>query len=127
MLGAIDRHLVPLGMKIATGKPYVEHKEFSNEARVRQSGGYFIWIMLPADLAGRGAELAAKALQEYDLKFAYGDMMQVFADPASAMRASKGYGNGIRLSWAWHTAEEIVEGVQRLAALVKDARNDAQS
>jgi DNA-binding transcriptional MocR family regulator len=46
----------------------------------------------------------------------------VQGDPASIERAAKSYGNGIRLSWAWHTEEEIVEGIKRLATLVKGAR-----
>lgn len=127
LLKAVDDYLVPLGMKISTGKPYSENLEQSNGTQnghrepVEQAGGYFIWILLPPTLAGKGAAVAAKGLAKFDLKFAYGDMMQVQGEPASAERAAKGYGNGIRLSWAWHTEQEIVEGIQRLAALVKEA------
>ncbi|KNG45802.1 putative aminotransferase [Stemphylium lycopersici] len=88
-----------------------------------QAGGYFIWLLLPRKLFGRGAELAARGLEKYDLKFAHGGMMQVQGDSESAKRATEGYGNGIRLSWAWHTENEIVEGIERLSALVSEALN----
>jgi DNA-binding transcriptional MocR family regulator len=129
LVKAIDEHLVPLGFKISTGKPYHETPTMLDGAQnghhesISQAGGYFIWVLLPEDLAGSGALLAAMALSKFDLKFAYGDMMQVQGDPASAARSAKGYGNGIRLCWAWHTADEIVEGIKRLASLVVDVRN----
>ncbi|KAH7082046.1 pyridoxal phosphate-dependent transferase [Paraphoma chrysanthemicola] len=115
LLEAIDKHLVPLGMEISTGRPYEEGST--------AAGGYFIWLLLPEDLAGRGASLAATALDKFDLKFAYGDMMQVQGEPASAQRSAKGFGNSIRLSWAWHTKDEIIEGIERLAGLIVEVRN----
>ncbi|CAO2651752.1 Nn.00g000350.m01.CDS01 [Neocucurbitaria sp. VM-36] len=133
IIKAIDQYLVPLGMQISTGKPYRELSAQTNGTSnghrepVEQAGGYFIWILLPTALSGKGAALAARGLEKFDLKFAYGDMMQVQGEPASAERAAKDYGHGIRLSWAWHTEQEIVEGVQRLAALVEQASNEAQS
>lgn len=122
MLDAIDKYLVPLGMQISTGKPYIENSKVG----VPQAGGYFIWLLLPADLAGKAAALAARGLEKHDLKFAYGEMMQVQGDAQSLERAKKSYGDGIRLCWAWHTEEEIREGIERLAALVEEARGDMQ-
>lgn len=124
MIKAIEEHLVPLGLQISTGAPYVESHQSNgvpngHTAAVAQAGGYFIWILLPDHLAGHGSKLAAEGLEAFNLKFAYGDMMQVQGESDSARRASQGYGNGIRLSWAWHTTDEIVEGIQRLASLVK--------
>jgi DNA-binding transcriptional MocR family regulator len=133
MLEAIDEYLVPTGMRISTGKPYTEtSEETSGESNghkqvATQAGGYFIWLLLPDNLAGKGAALAARGLEKYDLKFACGDMMQVQGDAASADRAGKTYGNGVRLSWAWHTEEEIVEGIKRLAALIDEAQGENQS
>ncbi|CAN9186845.1 unnamed protein product [Alternaria alternata] len=127
MLEAIDAHLTPLGITVSTGKPYTEILGQTNgvgddhNGHSTQAGGYFIWLLLPESLIGKGAALAAKALEQWDLKFAYGDMMQVQGEPESAVRAAKGYGNGIRLSWAWHTEAEIVEGVKRLGALIEGA------
>ncbi|KAI4628333.1 hypothetical protein J4E80_002471 [Alternaria sp. BMP 0032] len=126
MLEGIETFLVPLGVTISTGKPYNEVSEQVNgtgtgiEESSAQAGGYFIWLLLPEDLAGKGADLAARGLEQYNVKFAYGDMMQVQGDPTSAVRAAKGYGNGIRLSWAWHTEVEILDGIKRLSALIKE-------
>jgi DNA-binding transcriptional MocR family regulator len=133
MLDAIDEFLVPTGMRISTGKPYTETSEETNGTSnghkevPAQAGGYFIWLLLPDNLAGKGAALAAMGLEKYDLKFAYGDMMQVQGDATSADRAGKSYGNGVRLSWAWHTEEEIVEGIKRLAALVEKVQDTKQA
>jgi DNA-binding transcriptional MocR family regulator len=130
MLEAIEMFLVPLGINISTGEPYNETSEQVNGAEdgrkkyTAQAGGYFIWLLLPEGLAGKGADLAAQGLEKYDLKFAYGDMMQVQGDPTSAIRAANGYGNGIRLSWAWHTEVEILEGIKRLSALIKEASKE---
>lgn len=122
MLDAIAKHLKPLGMQISTGKPYTEN----GQPGVSQAGGYFIWLLLPSNLASRAAALAARGLEKYDLKFAYGEMMQVQGDSQSMERAKSTYGAGIRLCWAWHTEEEIREGISRLAALVEEAQSDMQ-
>ena len=132
MLEAINNHLAPLGVTISTGKPYTESLRHANgvrkdhEEQPTQAGGYFIWLLLPESLAEKGVDLAANALENFDLKFAYGDMMQVQGEPESAIRAAKGYGDGIRLSWAWHTEEEIVEGIRRLGALIEGAGKQTQ-
>lgn len=122
MLEAIDQHLEPLGLQISTGKPYAE----DGQSNVPQAGGYFIWLLLPSDLAGKAASLAARGLDKYNLKFAYGEMMEVQGDTGSLDRAKSTYGDGIRLCWAWHTEEEIREGITRLAALVEEARGELQ-
>ncbi|KAH7013034.1 pyridoxal phosphate-dependent transferase [Ilyonectria destructans] len=110
MFRAIKEHLIPLGFCVSTGKPY------------EASGGYFTYITVPQDLSVSVEQLAALALEKYDLKFAYGGMMTVEGDEESAERASRGFGNGIRLCWAWHNEEEIVEGIQRLAKLTREVK-----
>jgi DNA-binding transcriptional MocR family regulator len=128
LLSAIDEHLVPLGMQISTGKLYDEttmleaNGQNGHRVHCTQAGGYFIWLLLPVELAGKGSKLATTGLEKYNLKFAFGDMMQVEGDASSVDRAAASYGNGIRLSWAWHTKEEIVEGIRRLATLVQEAK-----
>ncbi|KAH7161802.1 pyridoxal phosphate-dependent transferase [Dactylonectria macrodidyma] len=106
MFRAIKEHLLPLGFCVSTGKPY-------SAALISNA---------PADLSITVAELAALALEKYDLKFAYGGMMTVEGDESSVERASSGFGNGIRLCWAWHTEDEILEGIQRLASLTKEVK-----
>ena len=127
MLQAIHERLVPQGVTISTGKAYnyeSGHANNTSNAPQRyapQAGGYFIWLLLPSDLLGKGAELAAKGLEKYNLKFAHGGVMQVKGDSESEKRAAEGYGNDIRLSWAWHTEDEIVEGIGRLSLLMREA------
>ncbi|KAF7556575.1 hypothetical protein G7Z17_g1320 [Cylindrodendrum hubeiense] len=122
MFRAIKEHLIPLGFRVSTGKPYEASPTSNGETnghskKVEVAGGYFTYITTPEDLPISVAELAALALEKYDLKFAYGSMMTVEGDEESAERASRGFGNGIRLCWAWHIEEEIREGIQRLATL----------
>jgi DNA-binding transcriptional MocR family regulator len=135
MMKAIKKELLPIGFEISVGKPY-EASSHTNgytnghtigntnghSKAVAEAGGYFTYLTLPSDVSARTAELAATGLEKYDLKFAYGGMFQVQGDAGSAERAAKGFGKGIRLSWAWHTEEEIVEGIKRLAELVKDSQ-----
>lgn len=131
MMRAITKKLLPLGFEISVGKPYeasTQANEYTNghtnghSKTVVEAGGYFTYLTLPSDVSARTTELAATGLEKYDLKFAYGDMFQVQGDAGSAERAADGYGKGIRLSWAWHSEEEIVEGIERLASLIEESR-----
>ncbi|KAF2710174.1 aminotransferase [Pleomassaria siparia CBS 279.74] len=129
MIKAIKAELLPLGFSISVGKPYNESSKPTNEdaneasEAIAEAGGYFTYLTLPSDLSARTSRLAAEALKKpYDLKFAFGDMFQVQGDAGSIDRAADGFGRGIRLCWAWHTEEEIVEGIRRLAKLIKDVR-----
>ncbi|KPM41403.1 hypothetical protein AK830_g5189 [Neonectria ditissima] len=127
MFKAIETHLVPLGFRVSTGKPYeaslAANGETNGHARKEAAaGGYFTYITAPEDLSLSVGDLATKALEKYDLKFAYGGMMTVEGDEGSSERAAEGFGNGIRLCWAWHTEEEIEEGIQRLARLTTEVK-----
>lgn len=133
---AIDKHLVPLGFKLSTGLPYdaaeatpsssggktETNGHSAKEASAPAAGGYFTYLTLPSDLPLSGPDLAALALERYNLKFAFGAMMAVEGDEGSSMRAKDGYGRGIRLCWSWHDEDTIVEGIERLATVVKDVR-----
>ena len=127
MLQAIHEHLVPQGVTISTGKAYnceSGHANDTSNAPQRyapQAGGYFIWLLLPSDLFWKGAELAARGLEKYNLMFTYGGMIQMQGASESEKRAAEGYGNGIRLSWAWHAEDEIVEGIGRLSLSIREA------
>lgn len=149
MMKAIKQHLLPLGFEISVGKPYgaslasskltnghattsltnghatnginvhATHGINGHSHSVSEAGGYFTYLSTPRDLPISVSELAAIGLEKYNLKFAFGDMFQVEGDPTSAERASRGYGNGVRLCWAWHDESEIQDGIERLAELVK--------
>ncbi|CAH0027186.1 unnamed protein product [Clonostachys rhizophaga] len=122
MFRAIDEYLIPLGFKVSIGKLYEETNAVVNGhgTAVPAAGGYFTYLTVPADLPVDTGKLAALAMEKYNLKFAFGAMMAVEGDEGSLQRSVSGYGNGIRLCWAWHPEDEILEGIQRLASLVKE-------
>ncbi|KAK7404077.1 Valine--pyruvate aminotransferase [Neonectria punicea] len=129
MSKAIEEHLIPLGFRVSTGKPYeassAPNSKTNGHARKEAAaGGYFTYISAPADLPLSVGDVAALALQRHDLKFAYGGMMAVEGDGGSSKRAAEGFGNGIRLCWAWHDEKEITEGIQRLARLVMEVKTN---
>lgn len=123
LFNAVRDHLLPLGFQVSTGKPYEYHGTgiTNGHSNVAVAGGYFTYLTIPPDLSLRTDKMATAALEKYNLKFAYGAMMTVEGDAGSVERAAKGFGRGIRLCWAWHSEEEIVEGIERLAELVKEA------
>lgn len=122
---AIKEHLLPLGFEISTGKPYEQalaNDTNSHTPATSVAGGFFTYLTIPADLTIQANKLAEIALQEYNLKFAFGGMMTVEGDKGSTERAASGFGKGIRLCWAWHNEDEIVEGIKRLAKLVQEIK-----
>jgi DNA-binding transcriptional MocR family regulator len=62
MVGAINKHLIPLGVKI----PQTDREV---------AGGYFIWLTLPSPL--KGAVVAQRAKEEENLAVAKGEMFEV--------------------------------------------------
>ncbi|KAK9420035.1 putative Aminotransferase class I/classII domain-containing protein [Seiridium unicorne] len=122
LMDAINNELVPLGFEISSGAPYhVSSDTTSNghDSNITVCGGYFVYLLVPLKLTTATKDLAVIALEKGNLKFAYGEMFQVEGDGGSRERATTNYGEGIRLCWAWHTEAKILEGVRRLAELVK--------
>ncbi|CAM1507966.1 Fc.00g048140.m01.CDS01 [Cosmosporella sp. VM-42] len=127
MMRAINEHLVPLGFRTSTGKPYGVSENSNGSAndpphKTAAAGGFFSYVLVPMDLPVSVEELARLAMKQYDLKVAFGAMMTVQGDEGSIERASEGFGNGIRLCWAWHSGKEIEEGIRRLARLTEDIK-----
>lgn len=134
LFNAVDELLVPLGFKVSTGTPYeVSSAETKANGHTngatnghsgpRAAGGYFTYLTVPSDIGITVGELAALALEKHNLKFAFGAMMAVEGDKSSDERAKDGYGQGIRLCWAWHPEDEIREGIARLAILTKELKS----
>jgi DNA-binding transcriptional MocR family regulator len=134
LFNAIDELLVPLGFKVSTGTPYEvssaetktnghTNRSTNGHSSSRAAGGYFTYLTVPSDVGITVGELAALALEKHNLKFAFGAMMAVEGDKTSDERAKGGYGQGIRLCWAWHPEEEIREGIARLATLTKELKS----
>ncbi|KAH6876435.1 pyridoxal phosphate-dependent transferase [Thelonectria olida] len=115
MLRAIHDHLVPLGVTLGTGS--------SNQASgysTKMAGGYFLYITFP-DAVPPADELATWAKESQSLTIAPGSIFTVRGDEQSHERSQTTFGRGARLSWAWNSEDVIVEGIQRLAVVVKNA------
>jgi hypothetical protein len=128
MVHAIREHLEPLGVKIDTGKPYTGTASIEDDSSIASigapekedlqvAGGFFLLITVPK-LAVTVPDLAKTAMKKYDLKFAYGQMFEVKGDKSSVQRSQDGFGNTMRLCWAFHDEEAIVEGIKRLRELL---------
>ncbi|KAH6989297.1 pyridoxal phosphate-dependent transferase [Ilyonectria sp. MPI-CAGE-AT-0026] len=115
LLAAIDKYLVPLGVKLNAGSSY----QF-NEDSPKIAGGYFLYITFPDGLPPAD-ELATWAKTSQALTIAPGSIFTVRGDEGSDRRSRTTFGRGARLSWAWNSEEVIVEGIQRLAVVVQDA------
>lgn len=128
MVNAIKEHLEPLGVKIDTGKPYPydavnadRSKTLANGVSSGEqgtlAGGFFLLITLPKGVAP-ASSLAKIAMEEHDLKFAYGAMFEVKGDETSRERSKAGLGSSIRLCWSFHEETAIVEGIKRLKEIL---------
>ncbi|CAJ2509250.1 Uu.00g142760.m01.CDS01 [Anthostomella pinea] len=116
LMGAIKELLVPLGVTVEVNKPTDVTSEIG--------GGFFTYLRLPDDIPA-AKTVAAFALKEYALRIAFGHMFTVTGDADSLARAEAdgGFSRCVRLCWAWHEEGEIREGVERLAAAVRDVRD----
>ena len=106
MLRAIEEHLLPLGLTMP-----------QPDAEV--AGGYFFWLTLPGSLSAE--EIAARALNEESLKIIAGPMFHVVGDEDNTEAE---YEHSFRLSFAWEKEDNLAEGVERLAAVIKRALED---
>lgn len=97
---AIRQHLEPLGISTPRPSPDV-------------AGGYFVWLKLPEAL--RSEVITRKAAEEEDLIVSDGNTFQVQGDEASGVS----FASNIRLCFSYETEENLVEGVERLARLVR--------
>ncbi|KAG5926643.1 hypothetical protein E4U42_003080 [Claviceps africana] len=125
MRDAINMHLIPLGFSESTKLPYEMSCEDGTSIRQTHAvaaGGFFTYLTLPPDFPLSVTDLAARALDKYNVKVVIGMNMVVEGDQGSRERAAAGFGNGIRLCWAWHTNDDIIEGIKRLEALVREMR-----
>lgn len=96
MMGAIERHLLPLGFTAPQPNREV-------------SGGYFIWLGLPQGL--QATDLAAKCQQEQNLIIAPGKIFEVPGDDSVSFPSS------IRLCFAWEDEPKLAEAIERIAVV----------
>lgn len=115
-MSSFHENLVPLGYEV--------------EASSRDSGlagGFFTYLRLPPFFIAHrvfAKTVAAIALRDYNLRIAFGHMFVVAGDEGSLARAERddGFAYCMRLCWAWHEREELLEAVQRLADCTKAIR-----
>lgn len=107
MISAVQQHLVPLGVQLPQSDRDVV-------------GGYFIWISLPQRL--RGAEVARRAKEDENLVVAQGELFEVPGDTETAS-----FPHGIRLCFAWETEDNLREGVERLASVIRTMQRGGES
>lgn len=112
---AIDELLAPLGLRVEVNRPA--------DAAAATAGGYFTYLSLPEDLPSAKV-VSAIALQDYQLRLAFGHMFTVSGDKGSLARAEEkgGFAKCLRLCWAWHEEDELKDGIQRLADAIVDIR-----
>ncbi|KZL80077.1 aminotransferase [Colletotrichum incanum] len=115
LMSSINDTLVPLGVINESIGP----KDVI-EATV---GGFFTYLRLPNDLPS-ARTVATIALEEKQLRIAFGHMFVVTGDEGSVLRAESknGFAQCIRLCWAWHEVADLQEGIIRLSDTIKDIR-----
>ena len=122
LLEAVKRLLVPLGARVADagGVPVPGQEE-----ALRVYGGFFLWITFAettpstADNGGgrkipEAATIAAHCLTDENLMVGVGHLFEVHGDEAAVR-----FARDVRLCFAWEDEPVLVEGVERLARVVR--------
>lgn len=108
-MNAIRQCIKPLGYNVRetslVGTPYY--------------GGYFIWLSPGHGVSLNSKLVAQVALEEENLAIGYGCMFEVHGDEGNAQ-----FSGDIRICFAWEPEDVMVEGIQRLGALLKRMLND---
>ncbi|KAH8895261.1 PLP-dependent transferase [Thozetella sp. PMI_491] len=126
MKDAIRKHLYPYGVRILGEREDLNARE--DGAVVQYDGGFFLYIIFPDDGSlPSGREIARKALDDFNLRIAYGDLFAVPDDPITDKSRSQLYTHGARLCWAWHEEEALIEGIERLAEVLMILQQGTQS
>ena len=102
MLQAIQQDLLPLGVTMPQTDPDV-------------AGGYFIWLTLPYGLSAEA--LARRTLSEENLVIAPGPLFKVQGDTESN---GMSFESDMRLCFSYLEEDLVVEGVGRLAKVLKN-------
>lgn len=98
MISAIEKHLIPLGVKLPQSDRDVV-------------GGYFTWISLPRPL--QGDQVAAQAKEEENLIIAQGSLFRVHGD--SGEQDVEG---NVRICFAYENEHLLSEGIERLGRVI---------
>lgn len=101
MMGAIEQHLVPLGLTMPQADKDV-------------AGGYFIWLTLPGPL--NSTRIYQRALEEENLTIITGPDFKVDGDEQNEATQ---FQKDLRLCFAWEHVDMLEEGVLRLARVIE--------
>lgn len=99
MMSAIEKHLVPLGVRL----PQPEREV---------AGGYFVWLTLPSPL--KASEVVRVAQERESLIVADGKIFEVPGDSAQI-----NFPCDIRLCFSWEALDRLGEGIERLARVIQ--------
>ncbi|EAS32153.1 aminotransferase [Coccidioides immitis RS] len=80
------------------------------------SGGYFVWLELPAGI--KASHLASKAQEEESLLIGAGTMFRVEGD-TSNQESRHNLERYVRLCFAYEEEQNLTKGVERLASLIR--------
>jgi DNA-binding transcriptional MocR family regulator len=100
IMGAIAQQLYPLGIS-------------TSQAKADVAGGYFVWLTLPEPLESQ--VVTRTAAEEEDLIISAGNAFQVQGDEDSGISFQR----NIRLCFSYETEQHLVEGVERLARVIR--------
>lgn len=124
MVRAIREFLLPLGVQILHNSSKTASDD---EARITQAGGYFLYIIFPeGDGLPDVAEITKLASEKYLLQVTPGQIYQV-NDAITGAGTQELFRRGLRLCWAWHEEEDIIEGIRRLAEALKATKTGDMS
>lgn len=106
MNSAIERHLLPLGVTLPQSDRDVV-------------GGYFLWLELPKPLVAEAVAQGAK--DEENLIIGQGPLFAVYGDERNDLERQ------VRLCFSWEAEDNLSEGIQRLATVIRKMLRDPLS
>ncbi|KAJ4337294.1 Valine--pyruvate aminotransferase [Didymella glomerata] len=106
MIKAINDLLVPLGVRL----PQTDREIV---------GGYFIWLTLPDGM--EGGALVERAREDENVVVAQGELFEIPGDSGHPRTSFK---NDIRVCFAWEDEDALIEGIERLATVIKTMQHE---
>ncbi|RYP91318.1 hypothetical protein DL770_002552 [Monosporascus sp. CRB-9-2] len=116
LLAAVCEHLVgPLGARVSEAVRTPSSSPSVSGEDLFVYGGYFLWISFPEDSGVPPARaVAERCLAEENLVVGAGPRFEVHGDEAAVR-----FERDLRLCFAWEDEAALVEGVERLARVIR--------
>ncbi len=105
-MNAINHYLLPLDVTLPQS-----HRDIV--------GGYFLWLTLPKPLVADAVTQRAKA--EENLIVGQGPLFAVYGDEREDLERQ------VRVCFSWEAEENLGEGIQRLATVIRRMLRDPRS